>query len=92
MCSRRYSRETEICSYIDKAGDPLENVYGGRPIEENPTSPNTMARVTNWVQQCNEHPTCTTDLPLLPARAIDVGDEANGYRLKLREMEGESGK
>lgn len=79
-------------SRIDKIGDPLGSVYAGRPIEESPTSPKTMAMVTNWVKQCNEHPTCTAGLAPLPARVIDIGDEANEYCVKLREMEGETGR
>jgi len=81
-----------LLSCVNKTGDPLGSVYAGRPIEESPTSPKTMALITNWVKQCNEHPTCTAELPLLPARVIDVGDEANGYCMKLREVEGETGR
>jgi hypothetical protein len=77
---------------INKLGDPLGSVYAGRPIEESPTSPKTMTLVTSWVKECNEHPTCTAGLPSLPARVIDVGDESNGYFVKLCEMEGETGK
>jgi hypothetical protein len=46
----------------------------------------------NRVKQCNEHPTCSAELPPLPARVIDVGDEVNGYCVKLSEMEGETGR
>jgi hypothetical protein len=48
---------------------------------------------------CNERPTCNvelsplpTQLPPLPARVIDVGDEVNGYAVKLIETEGETGR
>lgn len=79
-----------ILIYID---DPLRDLFAGRPIEQSPDTPRSLARVVQWVDKCNaEHPDCTTSPPSLPARVIDVGDESSGYCVKLCEMNcGESG-
>jgi hypothetical protein len=45
-----------------------------------------------WMEQCNEYPTCTADLPPLPAHVIDVGDELNAYNMNLIEMEDGNGR
>jgi hypothetical protein len=86
------SEADRYLAVLMKADDPLGFIYAGRPIEENPAGPETMTRLRNWVKQCNEHPTCTAELPQLPARVIDVGDETNGYSVKLCEMQGETGR
>jgi hypothetical protein len=77
-------------NHINETGDPLEYMYAGRPIEESPSNPKTMELMKNWVKQCNEHSNCVAELPPLPARVIDVGDEANGYCVKLCETGGET--
>jgi hypothetical protein len=78
--------------YINSIGDPLGSVYVCRPIEESPMDPKATAIVKNWVEQCNRHPTCTEEPPLLPGRIIDIGSEANLGSIKLRETEGERGR
>jgi hypothetical protein len=82
------------CYYhIDRTTeDPLHSVYAGRPIQENPSSPRTMKRLIGWVNQCNQHSGCTAELPLLPARLVDVGDEYVGCHVNLQEMQGGRGK
>jgi hypothetical protein len=75
-----------------KTEDPLHSVYVGRPIEEDPSSPRTSARIINWVKDCNEHPDCTAELPLLPARVIDIGDESGDNSVVLREVQDERGR
>lgn len=57
-----------------------------------PSGPKTTALLKKWVAQCNEHPNCVTAPPSLPARVIDVGDENNGYSMKLRETNNETGR
>jgi hypothetical protein len=81
-----------LLAVLNTIGDPLQSVYAGRPVEEDPTSPKTTAIVMKWMKQCNEHPNCTAELPPLPARVIDVGDEVKGYHMKLIETKGETGR
>lgn len=78
-----------IC--VDDEG-PLRDLYAGRPIEEDPSSSRTMARAKRWMQECDEHPNCVTELPLLPARVIDIGDGTDNSSVKLREVQGERGR
>lgn len=77
---------------LNTKGDPLQSVYAGRPIQEDPTSPEATEIVMKWMKQCNEHANCTGELPPLPARVVDIGNEDNNGHIRLIETEGQTGK
>jgi hypothetical protein len=91
MCEGRYKPFDRTSAHkLISTGDPLESLFIGRPVEEDPDSQTTVSRAVNWVRKCNDHPACTTELPLLPDRVIDVGHE-DGH-VNLCEVKGQKGR
>lgn len=51
-----------------------------RLVHPNPSSPEVVSRLKNWISVCDDnHDKCRIlEIPLLPSRVIDVGDASSG--------------
>lgn len=70
--------------HADFAGDPLEEVIKGRPVEDRADSSKAFGRSRKWLNECDEHPTCKPPQTILPSRIIDVGTSED-YKVRLWE-------
>ncbi|RSL89534.1 hypothetical protein CEP52_014868 [Fusarium oligoseptatum] len=82
--------ETRLVAAIGlcvRDGDPLESIIRGRPVEQHGGTLTAISRARKWLNECNEHPSCSPGETPLPSRVIDVGVDTNSPHVKLRETE-----
>ena len=71
--------------------DPLSHRFQGWIVDEDPSSPKALDRISEWVKTCDEHKRYKPDLVSLPTRVLHVGDQTSSSRIRLWETGGEIG-
>lgn len=67
--------------------DPSSSTVSNRPIARYPGSNTNLAKISSWLNDCQEHHDCKTMLGVMPARLIEITGTSETISLRLRETE-----
>ena len=67
--------------------DPSSSTVSNRPIARYPGSSINLAKMSSWLNDCQEHHNCTTMQAIMPTRLIEITGTLETISLRLRKTE-----
>ena len=67
--------------------DPSSSTVSNRPIARYPGSSTNLARISSWLNDCQEHHNCKPMLGVMPTRLIEITGTSETISLRLRQTE-----